>query len=95
MNWDINNLTFFDKIYFPISFEYLPETIINQQEPEMFLKMYNFIKDKEIDIDINHDEKDNDPYNNKIGTIEDIIFSTGGTYTFNVLKIYLSIRDYR
>ena len=42
------DFNFFDKIYFPISFEYLPKTIINQQEPEMFLYKhhYKFKKEK-------------------------------------------------
>ena len=51
------DFNFFDKIYFPISFEYLPKTIINQQEPEMFLYKhhYKFKKEKmknEIECDM-------------------------------------------
>ena len=66
------------------------------QEPEMFLKMYTFMYKNDIDIDIDPDDIDNnDPYNDKIGTIKDIIFSAGGSYTFNVIKIYVEVRDYR
>ena len=66
------------------------------QKPEMFLKMYTFMQEHDIDIDIEEDDIDNkNPYDDKIGTIKDIIFSTGGTYTFNVIKIYLEVRDYR
>lgn len=65
------------------------------QEPEMFLKMYTFMYENEIDIDIDYDEVDDDPYNDKIGTIKDIIFSTGGSYKFNAIKIYVEVRDYR
>lgn len=65
------------------------------QEPEMFLKMYTFMYENEIDIDIDYDEVDDDPYNDKIGTIKDIIFSTGGSYTFNAIEIYVEVRDYR
>ncbi len=65
------------------------------QEPEMFLKMYTFMYENKIDIDIDYDGIDDDPYNDKIGTIKDIIFSTGGSYTFNTIKIYVEVRDYR
>ena len=66
------------------------------QEPEMFLKMYTFMYKNDIDIDIDPDDIDNnDPYNDKIGTIKDITFSTGGSYTFNTIKIYVEVRDYR
>lgn len=65
------------------------------QEPEMFLKMYTFMHENDIDIDIDPDENDNDPYNDTIGTIKDILFSSGGAYTFNVIKIYVEVRDYR
>lgn len=68
------------------------------QEPEMFLKMYTFMYENDIDIDIDSDDPykiDNDPYNDKIGAIKDIIFSTGGSYTFNTIKIYVEVRDYR
>lgn len=65
------------------------------QEPEMFLKMYTFMYENRIDIDIDPDEIDDDPYNDTIGTIKDILFSSGGTYSYNVIKIYVEIRDYR
>lgn len=65
------------------------------QEPEMFLKMYSFMQEHNIDIDIDYDEDDKDLYNNTIGTIKDIIFSSGGTYTYNVIKIYVAVRNYR
>lgn len=65
------------------------------QEPEMFLKMYTFMYENRIDIDIDPDEIDDDPYNDTIGTIKDIFFSSGGTYSYNVIKIYVEIRDYR
>lgn len=66
------------------------------QEPEMFLKMYTFMFENDIDIDIKEDDIDNkSPYDDMIGTIKDIIFSTGGTYSFNVIKIYLEVRNYR
>ena len=65
------------------------------QEPEMFLKMYTFMCENEIDIDIDPDENNDDPYNDTIGTIKDILFSSGGTYTYNVIKIYVEIRNYR
>ena len=65
------------------------------QEPEMFLKMYTFMQEHAIDIDIDYDENDKDPYNDTVGTIKDITFSTGGSETFNVIKVYLEIRDYR
>ena len=66
------------------------------QEPEMFLKMYTFLYENDIDIDIDPDStNNNDPYNGKTGTIKDITFSTGGSYTFNVIKIYIEVRDYR
>ena len=64
------------------------------QEPEMFLKMYTFMFENDIDIDIDIDDLDNDPYNDKIGTIKNIIFSTGGNNRFNCIKIYLEVRDY-
>lgn len=66
------------------------------QEPEMFLKMYTFIFENDIDIDIPCDcGDDTDPYNDMIGTITNIIFSSGGTETFNCIQIYLKVRDYR
>lgn len=67
------------------------------QEPEMFLKMYTFMYENNIDIDIDNDdiENDNDLYNDTIGTIKDIIFSSGGKYTYNTIKIYVEIRNYR
>lgn len=65
------------------------------QEPEMFLKMYTFMHENDIDIDIDCDENNNDKYNDTIGTITDIIFSSGGTITYNCIKIYLEIRNYR
>ena len=65
------------------------------QEPEMFLKMYTFMYENRIDIDIDPDENDDDPYNDTTGTIKDILFSSGGTYSYNVIKIYVEIRDYR
>ena len=65
------------------------------QEPEMFLKMYTFMYENNIDIDIDPDKEDNDQYDNTIGTIKDIIFSTGGSYTYNIIKIYVEVRDYR
>ena len=65
------------------------------QEPEMFLKMYTFMQEHDIDIDIDYDENDKDPYNDTVGTIKDILFSSGGTYNYNVIKIYVEIRDYR
>ena len=65
------------------------------QEPEMFLKMYTFMYENEIDIDIDPDENNDDPYNDTIGTIKDILFSSGGTYSYNVIKIYVEVRDCR
>ena len=65
------------------------------QKPEMFLKMYTFMYENEIDIDIDYDEIDDDPYNDTVGTIKDILFSSGGTYSYNIIKIYVEIRDYR
>ena len=65
------------------------------QKPKMFLKMYSFMQEHNIDIDIDYDENDKDLYNDTIGTIEDIIFSSGGTYTYNVIKIYVKVRNYR
>ena len=61
------------------------------QEPEMFLKMYTFIYENNIDIDIDPDKEDNDQYDNTIGTIKDIIFSTGGSYTYNIIKYIVII----
>jgi len=65
------------------------------QEPEMFLKMYTFMHSNNIDIDIDYDCKENDPYNDKVGEIQDIFFSTGGTETYNCIKVYVAVRDYR
>ena len=64
------------------------------QEPEKFLKTYFFMFENDIDIEINEDGNEKDPYNDKIGTIKNITFSTGGSSRFNVIKIYLEIRDY-
>lgn len=65
------------------------------QEPEMFLKMYTFMYENEIDIDIDLDDNYDDPYNDTIGTIKDILFSSGGNDNYNVIKIYVEIRNYR
>lgn len=65
------------------------------QEPEMFLKMYTFMQEHAIDIDIDYDENDEDPYNDTIGTIKDITFSSGGSYTYNIIKIYIEVRNYK
>lgn len=65
------------------------------QEPEMFLKMYTFMYSNNIDIDIDFDYKENDPYDDKIGTIQEILFSSGGTETYNRIEVYVTVRDYR
>ncbi len=65
------------------------------QEPEMFLKMYTFMQENDIDIDIDPDKIDDDPYNDTVGTIKNILFSSGGTYSYNVIKVYVEVRDYR
>lgn len=66
------------------------------QKPEMFLKTYTFMQEHGIDIDIDYDDNNiNDPYLDKVGTIKDIIFSTGGACTFNIIKVYLEVKDYR
>ena len=65
------------------------------QEPKMFLDLYTFIEENNIDIDLDDDCNEKDPYNNMIGEIKDIIFSAGGKNTFNVIEVYLEVRDYR
>lgn len=65
------------------------------QEPEMFLKMYTFMQANQIDIDIDSDCLDNDPYNDMVGEIKSILFSSGGTNTYNCIQVYVEVRDYR
>lgn len=65
------------------------------ETPEIFLKMYYFAWEKDINIDIDPDGKEKDYYNNKIGTIEDIVVSFGGKYNLNCIKIYVEVRDFK
>ncbi len=67
------------------------------QEPEMFLKMYTFAQENYLDVDVSLDIEDYDnKYNNTIGTIENIIITTGDKdYSFPVIEIYMNVRDYR
>ena len=67
------------------------------QEPEMFLKMYTFAQENDLDVDItlDMDEEDNE-YNDMIGTVENIIITTGnGDISYPIIEIYLTVRDYR
>lgn len=76
----------------------MPIRMFWTQEPEAFLKMYTFMEANEIDINITEDDFENsndDPYLDLIGTIVDIEFNTGGKYSFNCIKVFVELRDYK
>lgn len=65
------------------------------QDPTMYLKMYTFMQEHNIDIDINLDDNKESPYDDKIGTITDIFVSCGDKDTYPCIQIYVEVRDYR
>jgi hypothetical protein len=67
------------------------------QEPEMFLKMYTFAQENDLDVDITLDmDNENNEYSDMIGTVKNIIITTGDRdICFPTVEIYLEVRDYR
>lgn len=65
------------------------------EDPLKYLKLYKYMQENDIDVDIDNDCEDNNHYNDTIGKIEDIIVGFGGKYTFPYIDIWVEVRDYR
>ena len=60
-----------------------------------FLEMYYFAWENNIPLDFKSDnDRVFDSYEDKIGIIEEIIIVPGGKYRFNVIEIYVEVRDF-
>ena len=53
------------------------------------------MEENDIEIDIDNDCEDNDPYIDMIGDITDVFVNFGGKYTFPTIDIYVEVRNYR
>ena len=65
------------------------------EKPLMFLEMYNYMYEHDININFEYDGKENDPYIDKFGIIEDIELIPGGSETINCLHVYVSVVDWK
>lgn len=65
------------------------------EDPLKFLKLYKYMEENDIDIDIDYDCKNNDPYSDTVGEIQDIVVGFGGKNTFPYIDIWVEVRDYR
>ena len=65
------------------------------EDPLKYLKLYKYMEENDIEIDIDNDCEDNDPYIDMIGDITDVFVNFGGKYTFPTIDIYVEVRNYR
>ena len=66
------------------------------QEPWKYLQMFEYMTNHDISFDIGEDfENENDPYNDMVADIEDIIVTFGGKDTFPCIDVWVEVRDFR
>lgn len=65
------------------------------EDPLKYLKFYKYMQENDIDVDIDNDCKENDPYEDTIGEIQDIVVSFGGEKTFPYMDIWVEVRNYK
>lgn len=65
------------------------------EDPLKYLKLYKYMQENDIDVDIDDDYQETDLYVDTIGEIKDIVIGFGGKYTFPYIDIRVEVRDYR